>query len=106
MCFMHVCFCFIPIYICRNLEMEYLDMFLVHWPAKFKACASYLVPAEEDFEGLEMESTWAGMERCVDLGLCKCIGLSNFSCTKIDLLLQHASIPPAVNQVLSTFYFY
>lgn len=86
----------------RNLEMEYLDMFLVHWPAKLKACACYPVPTEEDFECLDMESTWAGMERCVGLGLCKCIGLSNFSCTKIDLLLKHASIPPAVNQVLTT----
>ena len=86
----------------RNLEMEYLDMFLVHWPAKLKSCACYPVPAEEASECLDMESIWAGMERCVELGLCKCIGLSKFSCNKIDLLLQRASIPPAVNQVLTT----
>ncbi|XP_058106596.1 methylecgonone reductase [Magnolia sinica] len=83
----------------KNLGMEYLDLYLIHWPARFKTWASYPVPTEDDFDGLDMESTWAGLERCVDLGLCKCIGVSNFSCTKVDRLLQHASIPPAVNQV-------
>ncbi|KAJ8645036.1 hypothetical protein MRB53_006784 [Persea americana] len=85
--------------------MEYLDMFLVHWPAKLKSCACYPVPAEEASECLDMESIWAGMERCVELGLCKCIGLSKFSCNKIDLLLQRASIPPAVNQILNVVSF-
>ncbi|XP_077234362.1 NAD(P)-linked oxidoreductase superfamily protein [Tasmannia lanceolata] len=83
----------------KNLEMEYLDMYLVHWPAKFKASACYPVPKEDDFEELDMESTWTGMEKCVDLGLCKSIGVSNFSCAKIEHLLDHASIPPSVNQV-------
>ncbi|KAL6007821.1 hypothetical protein ACLOJK_033323 [Asimina triloba] len=83
----------------RNLDLEYLDLYLVHWPARFKEWATYAVPYEEDFDVLDMESTWARLERCVDLGLCKAIGVSNFSCTKIDRLLNHASIPPAVNQV-------
>ncbi|CAL5366918.1 unnamed protein product [Camellia sinensis] len=48
---------------------------------------------------LDLETTWGGMERCLDMGLCRSIGVSNFSTNKIQRLLDFASIPPAVNQV-------
>ncbi|KAJ8752840.1 hypothetical protein K2173_008575 [Erythroxylum novogranatense] len=83
----------------RNLGMEYLDMYLVHWPVKFKPWVCYPVPNEEDFEELDLESTWAGMEKCLELGLCRCIGVSNFSSKKIQWLSEIASVIPAVNQV-------
>ncbi|EOY22864.1 hypothetical protein QUC31_007962 [Theobroma cacao] len=83
----------------RNLGMEYVDMYLVHWPVKLKPWACYAVPKEEDFEQLDLESTWAGMEKCLDMGLCRCIGVSNFSSKKVERLLEFASVPPAVNQV-------
>ncbi|CAL5396821.1 unnamed protein product [Camellia sinensis] len=37
--------------------------------------------------------------RSVSLGLTKSVGVSNFSCKKLQLLLSTAKIPPAVNQV-------
>ncbi|XP_021842067.2 NADPH-dependent aldo-keto reductase, chloroplastic [Spinacia oleracea] len=83
----------------RNLKMEYVDLYLVHWPIRFKSWAEYPVPNEEDFEELDMESTWAGMEKCLELGLCKAIGVSNFSTKKLQHLLDFASVCPAVNQV-------
>nr|DAD18489.1 TPA_asm: hypothetical protein HUJ06_019952 [Nelumbo nucifera] len=83
----------------KNLGMEYVDLYLIHWPAKLKVWANYAVPNEDDFEELDMESTWAGMERCLDMGLCRFIGVSNFSCRKIQRLMEHASVLPAVNQV-------
>ncbi|XP_019053523.1 PREDICTED: aldo-keto reductase family 4 member C9-like [Nelumbo nucifera] len=83
----------------KNLGMEYVDLYLIHWPAKLKEWANYVMPKEEDFGELEMESTWAGMERCLDMGLCRSIGVSNFSCRKIERLMEHASLLPAVNQV-------
>ncbi|KAK5846481.1 NADPH-dependent aldo-keto reductase, chloroplastic [Gossypium arboreum] len=84
----------------RNLGMEYIDMYLVHWPIKLKPWACNAVPKEEDFEKqLDMETTWEGMQKCLDLGLCRCIGVSNFSTKKIEHLLDFASVPPAVNQV-------
>ncbi|CAN1159122.1 NADPH-dependent aldo-keto reductase, chloroplastic [Linum perenne] len=83
----------------KNLRMEYLDLFLIHWPVKLKHWASSPMPQENEFDGLYLESTWAGMERCVDSGLCRSIGVSNFSSTKIESLLDFASIPPSVNQV-------
>lgn len=83
----------------RSSGLDYLDMYLVHWPVKLKANVYTIVLEEDDFENLDMESTWAGMEKCLEMGLCKCIGVSNFSCKKIEQLLEHASIPPSVNQV-------
>ncbi|XP_021287004.1 NADPH-dependent aldo-keto reductase, chloroplastic [Herrania umbratica] len=83
----------------RNLGMEYVDMYLVHWPVKLKPWVCYAVPKEEDFEQLDLESTWAGMEKCLDIGFCRCIGVSNFSSKKVERLLEFASVPPAVNQV-------
>lgn len=79
--------------------MEYLDMYLVHWPVKLKPWARYAIPSEDEFEKLDLETTWAGMEKCLDMGLCRCIGVSNFSTKKIESLLDLASVPPAVNQV-------
>ncbi|XP_031259175.1 NADPH-dependent aldo-keto reductase, chloroplastic [Pistacia vera] len=83
----------------KNLGMEYIDMYLVHWPVKLKPWAVYPVPNEEDFEKLDIEATWVAMERCLELGLCRTIGVSNFSSKKIQRLLDFASVPPAVNQV-------
>ncbi|XP_047325966.1 deoxymugineic acid synthase 1 [Impatiens glandulifera] len=83
----------------RNLGMEYVDMYLVHWPVKLRAGADYAWPKEEDFEQVEMDKTWAAMEECLKMGLCKCIGVSNFSVKKLQRLLCFAEVPPAVNQV-------
>ncbi|KAF7836351.1 Non-functional NADPH-dependent codeinone reductase 2 [Senna tora] len=84
----------------QNVGMEYLDMYLVHWPVKLKEWVNYPIPKEEDFDELDLESTWRGMEKCLDMGLCRCIGVSNFSSNKILSLLDFASTPPAVNQKL------
>ncbi|CAI9767609.1 unnamed protein product [Fraxinus pennsylvanica] len=84
----------------QKLGMEYVDMYLVHWPVKLKPWVCYPVPKEEDFEKvLDMEKTWFGMEKCLEMGLCRSIGVSNFSSTKIETLLDFASVPPAINQV-------
>ncbi|XP_057950907.1 NADPH-dependent aldo-keto reductase, chloroplastic [Malania oleifera] len=84
----------------QSLGMEYVDMYLVHWPVKLKPGTYKAVPAEDEFEAVvDLETTWAGMERCLDMGLCRCIGVSNFSSRKLLRLLDFASVPPAVNQV-------
>eukprot|EP01018_Ginkgo_biloba_P024802 Gb_31082 [translate_table: standard] len=83
----------------EKLQLEYVDLYLVHWPVKFRKGANPFQPKDEDFLPLDLKSTWRGMERCVELGLTKAIGLSNFSCKKIEDLLNYAEIPPAVDQV-------
>ncbi|GAU45682.1 hypothetical protein TSUD_268490 [Trifolium subterraneum] len=83
----------------KDLDMEYLDMYLVHWPVKLKPWVNYPVPNEDDFENLDLGTTWAGMEKCLEMGLCRSIGVSNFSSNKIEWLLDFANTPPVVNQV-------
>nr|XP_027099485.1 D-galacturonate reductase-like isoform X2 [Coffea arabica] len=57
-------------------------------------------PVEKDaIEPLDVKGVWEGMEECVKLGLTKGIGVSNFSCKKLEEVLAVATIPPAVNQV-------
>jgi alcohol dehydrogenase (NADP+) len=46
-----------------------------------------------------MMDTWAGMEQTVMRGLCRHIGVSNFSGARIEKLLDTATIRPVVNQV-------
>ncbi|GLJ48220.1 hypothetical protein SUGI_1018200 [Cryptomeria japonica] len=82
----------------KNLQLEYVDLYLVHWPLRLRK--GHTLPLkEEDFLPLDIKSTWQGMEKCFELGLTKAIGVSNFSCKKIEDLLKHAKIPPAANQI-------
>lgn len=74
-------------------------MYLVHWPVKLKAWVSDPLPRDDEFEPLDFKSTWLGMEKCLDMGLCRGIGVSNFSCKKLQTLMDFASVPPALNQV-------
>ncbi|KAM0983325.1 hypothetical protein ACFX2I_010812 [Malus domestica] len=48
---------------------------------------------------MDFKSIWEVMEECQKLGLTKFIGVSNFSCKKLEILLSTAEIPPVVNQV-------
>jgi diketogulonate reductase-like aldo/keto reductase len=79
--------------------MEYVDLYMVHWPVTMKA-GRYTAPfTPEDFEPFDMRAVWEAMEECHRLGLAKAIGVCNFSCKKLDTLLSFATIPPLVNQV-------
>ncbi|GLJ48218.1 hypothetical protein SUGI_1018180 [Cryptomeria japonica] len=82
----------------KNLQLEYVDLYLLHWHVRLRK-GHTLPPKEEDFLPLDIKSTWQGMEKCFELGLTKAIGVSNFSCKKIEDLLKHAKIPTAANQV-------
>ncbi|KAG9439706.1 hypothetical protein H6P81_019871 [Aristolochia fimbriata] len=83
----------------ENLQLEYLDLYLIHWPVSMKPGElKYPVP-KEDICAMDFKGVWEAMEECQRLGLAKSIGVSNFSCKKLDELLSTAKIPPAVNQV-------
>ena len=65
----------------ERLEMEYVDLYLVHWP-----------------RGSPLRA-WPGMEQARQLGLARSVGVSNFSISQLDQVLTKGSVPPAVNQV-------
>jgi len=87
--------------------LEYFDLFLIHFPISLK----YVDPATRyppgwQYDGKEViqtnvphAETWAAMEKLVDEGLAKNIGISNFSGGLIIDLLRSARIRPAVLQV-------
>lgn len=47
----------------------------------------------------DIPATWQAMEKLYDSGKARAIGVSNFSCKKLEDLLNVARVPPAVNQV-------
>jgi methylglyoxal/glyoxal reductase len=66
----------------KLLGLSYLDLYLIHWP----------VPE------LRGES-WIGLQDLLDEGLCRAIGVSNYTNRHMDELLEYADVVPAVNQV-------
>lgn len=53
----------------------------------------------DHFDLTSIEDTWAEMEHCVEMGLVKSIGLSNFNMSQVQRVLDCCSIKPVVNQV-------
>ncbi|CAI9098261.1 OLC1v1034878C1 [Oldenlandia corymbosa var. corymbosa] len=81
----------------QNLQLDYLDLYLIHWPVHLKRGAArgspdYVLPTD-------LHSTWRAMEALYDSGRTKAIGVCNFSTKKLGDLLDIARVPPAVDQV-------
>ncbi|KAJ1383889.1 NADP-dependent oxidoreductase domain [Sesbania bispinosa] len=83
----------------RTLQLEYLDLFLIHWPITAKPGKVTYPIEQSEIVPFDMKGVWASMEECQRIGLTKAIGVSNFSIKKLEKLLSFATIPPAVNQV-------
>ncbi|KAK4882822.1 hypothetical protein RN001_006141 [Aquatica leii] len=85
-----------------NLGLDYLDLYLIHWPVGFKE-GSELFPTDDNgkvqFSDADYVETWKAMEKLVQSGLVKSIGLSNFNKRQIERILEIATIHPAMNQV-------
>ncbi|KAM0019770.1 putative D-galacturonate reductase [Helianthus debilis subsp. tardiflorus] len=83
----------------KNLGLEYVDLYLIHWPFKANQKKFELPIPNECIAAMDIKAVWEGMEECQNLGLTKSIGVSNFSAKRIEQILSFAKIPPAVNQV-------
>ena len=82
-----------------KLGLDYLDLYLVHWPVRIKQGVGKNINPKDDLLPFDIHGTWNAMEECNHLGLAKSIGVSNYTCEKLSKLLEKATIPPAVNQV-------
>ncbi|KAM9857979.1 aldo-keto reductase family 1 member A1-A [Aulostomus maculatus] len=85
-----------------HLGLSYLDLYLMHWPMAFQR-GTELMPRREDgsvcYSHTHYRDTWAAMEKLVDKGLVKAIGLSNFNARQTDDIISMARHKPVVNQV-------
>ncbi|RAK79350.1 aldo/keto reductase [Aspergillus fijiensis CBS 313.89] len=87
-----------------DLQTDYLDLYLIHWPVSFRYSSTTNQPIVEetgliDVIDVPIKDTWAAMEELVAKGKIRSIGVSNFTREKIEELLKTAKIPPAVNQI-------
>ncbi|KAG2572421.1 deoxymugineic acid synthase 1-D-like [Panicum virgatum] len=83
----------------RSLQMEYLDLSLIHWPVALKPGVPTFPSRKEDAVPFDLEGVWRAMEECHRLGLARAIGVSNFTTKHLGRVLAAATVPPAVNQV-------
>jgi diketogulonate reductase-like aldo/keto reductase len=86
-----------------DLRLEYLDLYLVHWPfPNFHPPGCDVSSRSADAQPYihaNYMNTWRKMEELVDLGLVRHIGTSNMTIPKLKLLLRDARIKPAVNEM-------
>lgn len=85
----------------QDLKLDYLDLYLIHWPVCHKKGIVSPADASEyiSIEKLPISETWIGMEKAEEEKLVKSVGVSNFSIKKLKELDKTAGIKPVVNQV-------
>jgi diketogulonate reductase-like aldo/keto reductase len=74
----------------KKLKLDYIDLYLIHWPANAKNFKNWQETNNE---------TWRAMEDLVNEGKIKNIGVSNFWPEHLEPLLASAKIKPVVNQI-------
>ncbi|MTH53456.1 aldo/keto reductase [Bacillus mangrovi] len=66
----------------EKLGLEYLDLYLIHWPVEGK-----------------YKDSWKAMEKLYKEGKVKAIGVSNFQVHHLEDLMKDAEVTPMVNQI-------
>jgi diketogulonate reductase-like aldo/keto reductase len=66
----------------KKLDCDYIDLYLIHWPINKKR-----------------NESWKAMEKLYEQGICKAIGVSNYTIRHLEELFNNSSMIPAVNQV-------
>ncbi|KAK3195342.1 hypothetical protein Dsin_026652 [Dipteronia sinensis] len=100
---------------CKNslekLQLEYLDLYLVHFPI---ASTHIVGTTGNTYDGdgvldidttISLETTWHDMESLVSMGLVRSIGISNYDVFLTRDCLAYSKVKPAVNQIDTHPYF-
>ena len=77
-----------------DLGVDYLDLYLMHWPVAFDPTKKGSVVDEKT----SILDTWFAMEQLVRAGLTKNIGISNFAKHQVETVLKHCRICPAAHE--------
>ncbi|OCH92194.1 Aldo/keto reductase [Obba rivulosa] len=84
-----------------NLGMDYVDLYLLHWPQPIAYDPSdpWGKATPKAVDKPTFNDIWAEIEKIYESGKAKAIGVSNFSIKNLEKLLTTAKVVPAVNQV-------
>lgn len=66
----------------ERLQMDYVDLYLIHWPVQGKR-----------------KESWRALETLYNEGKCRAIGVSNYMAPHLHELIDYAKVLPAVNQI-------
>ncbi|XP_003694620.1 1,5-anhydro-D-fructose reductase-like [Apis florea] len=94
----------------QNLQLEYLDLYLIHVPIGFEKVGDILHPFDENGQIKLDNSTnhvkiWTEMEKQVKCGRTKAIGLSNFNISQIKRILKNTKMKISMLQIEFHVYF-
>ncbi|PZX47827.1 aldo/keto reductase [Algoriphagus chordae] len=84
-----------------DLKLDYVDLYLIHWPISFKAGVGFPGGREDylTYEEVPISETWKAMQELKEKGLAKHIGVSNFNQNKLKEILELGGQSPEMNQV-------
>ena len=74
----------------KDLDLEYLDLYLIHWPAPHDEGEGYVQSLQE---------TWRALEDLYKEGKVRAIGVSNCKIHHLEEIAQTSTITPMVNQI-------
>ncbi|RXI05071.1 hypothetical protein DVH24_006328 [Malus domestica] len=96
----------------KKLRLDYLDLYLVHFPVATKHTGVGTTGSALDEDGvleidttISLETTWHAMEELVSMGLVRSIGISNYDIFLTRDCLAYSKVKPAVNQIETHPYF-
>lgn len=88
-----------------DLQLDYLDLYLIHHPTAFVREGNEMFPKEADGtakidRSISLIDTWRAMEHLVEIGLVKHIGVSNFTINMLERIrfAEGVKIQPYTNQ--------
>ncbi|KAJ1662601.1 hypothetical protein EV178_005756 [Coemansia sp. RSA 1646] len=76
----------------RDLQTDYIDLYLIHWPG-----VSGRQPEDAEHKAYRKES-WRALENLYKQGKVRAIGVSNYTRTHLQEMMEYAQIMPMVNQ--------
>ncbi|CAB9516098.1 Probable NAD(P)H-dependent D-xylose reductase xyl1 [Seminavis robusta] len=84
----------------KNLQLDYFDLYLIHFPLCWKH-TGLATPnwGASELGDTPLIDTWRAMEKLVDAGKCRSIGVSNYPMLLMHDLTTQARIQPACNQI-------
>lgn len=83
----------------ERLQLDYLDLYLIHWTVADVNWDTF------EIKGPPMHEVWSNMEKLVEKGLTKSIGISNCNAMLLVDMLAGAKIKPVTNQIENNPYF-